>query len=209
MSVSQLCLKQNEFHVCWSTKSNRGWLRRAPQTPDLEYSLQGIVTTFQVQLYHFSDKEMGVQGIKHLSQDRKQLQKWNWLMVPHVYFSVISIVSHNLFLYCVIPFIWNAQKRQIIKMESKLVVAWDWRWEWGVTVNGHQKSYWGNKDILKKAMAPHSSTFAWKVPWTEEPGRLQSKGSLESDTTEVTQQQQQQRWVIMIVAQFNKFTKKY
>ena len=35
-----------------------------------------------------------------------------------------------------------------------------------------------------KAMAPHSSTVAWKIPWTEEPGRLQSMGSLESDTTE-------------------------
>ena len=35
-------------------------------------------------------------------------------------------------------------------------------------------------------MAPHSSTFAWKIPWTEEPGRLQSMGLLESDTTERT-----------------------
>ena len=33
-------------------------------------------------------------------------------------------------------------------------------------------------------MAPHSSTLAWKIPWTEEPGRLQSRGSLRSDTTE-------------------------
>ena len=33
-------------------------------------------------------------------------------------------------------------------------------------------------------MAPHSSTFAWKIPWMEEPGRLQSMGSLELDTTE-------------------------
>ena len=33
-------------------------------------------------------------------------------------------------------------------------------------------------------MAPHSSTFAWKIPWTEEPGGLQSMGSLETDTTE-------------------------
>ena len=30
----------------------------------------------------------------------------------------------------------------------------------------------------EKAMAPHSSTFAWNIPWTEEPGRLQSMGSL-------------------------------
>ena len=27
-------------------------------------------------------------------------------------------------------------------------------------------------------MAPHSSTLAWKIPWTEEPGGLQSRGSL-------------------------------
>ena len=33
-------------------------------------------------------------------------------------------------------------------------------------------------------MAPHSSTLAWKIPWTEEPGRLQSMGSLRVHTTE-------------------------
>ena len=31
---------------------------------------------------------------------------------------------------------------------------------------------------MEKAMAPHSSTLAWKIPWVEEPGRLQSTGSL-------------------------------
>ena len=33
-------------------------------------------------------------------------------------------------------------------------------------------------DILEKAMAPNSSALAWKIPWIEEPGRLQSMGSL-------------------------------
>ena len=33
-------------------------------------------------------------------------------------------------------------------------------------------------------MAPHSSTLAWKIPWMEEPGGLQSMGLLEWDTTE-------------------------
>ena len=33
-------------------------------------------------------------------------------------------------------------------------------------------------------MAPHSSTLAWKIPWTEEPGGLQSMGLLRSGTTE-------------------------
>jgi len=36
----------------------------------------------------------------------------------------------------------------------------------------------------EKAMAPDSSTLAWKIPWMEEPGRLQSMRSLESDTTQ-------------------------
>ena len=35
----------------------------------------------------------------------------------------------------------------------------------------------GWEDPLEKAMAPHSSTLAWKIPWMEEPGRLQSTGS--------------------------------
>ena len=33
-------------------------------------------------------------------------------------------------------------------------------------------------DKVEKAMATHSSVLAWKIPWTEEPGRLQSMGSL-------------------------------
>ena len=35
----------------------------------------------------------------------------------------------------------------------------------------------GWEDPQQKEMAPHSSTIAWKIPWTEEPGRLQSMAS--------------------------------
>ena len=38
--------------------------------------------------------------------------------------------------------------------------------------------YMGLEIVPEKAMAPHSSTLAWKIPWTEEPGRLQSTGLL-------------------------------
>ena len=67
-----------------------------------------------------------------------------------------------------------------------------------VTTNGHWVSWWdlvmwpSNAEAFfhlqfifwismrqaEKAMAPHSSTLAWKIPWMEEPGRLQSTGSL-------------------------------
>ena len=38
-------------------------------------------------------------------------------------------------------------------------------------------SLWLSSIPLEKAVAPHSSSLAWKIPWTEEPGRLQSMGS--------------------------------
>ena len=37
--------------------------------------------------------------------------------------------------------------------------------------------YLGREDPLEKEMATHSSTLAWKIPWTEDPSRLQSMGS--------------------------------
>ena len=74
-------------------------------------------------------------------------------------------------------------------------------WEWGFMVRikiskeflislvaqtvKHLPTMWetriqslGQEGPLEKEMAPHSSTPVWKIPWTEEPGRLQSMGSL-------------------------------
>ena len=55
----------------------------------------------------------------------------------------------------------------------------------------HQPAMWETwvqsltqEDLLEKEMATHSSILAWKVPWMEEPGRLQSLGPKESDMTE-------------------------
>ena len=47
-----------------------------------------------------------------------------------------------------------------------------------------QVRFLGWEDPLEKEMATHSSILAWRIPWTKEPGRLQSMGSQESDTTE-------------------------
>ena len=42
----------------------------------------------------------------------------------------------------------------------------------------------GQEEPLDEKMATHSNILAWKIPWTEEPGRLQSMGSWELDTAE-------------------------
>ena len=44
----------------------------------------------------------------------------------------------------------------------------------------------GQEDVLEEGMASHSSILAWRISWTEEPGRLQSTGHKKSDTSEVT-----------------------
>ena len=42
----------------------------------------------------------------------------------------------------------------------------------------------GQEDLLEKGIATHSSILARRIPWTEEPGRLQSRSRKESDMTE-------------------------
>ena len=44
----------------------------------------------------------------------------------------------------------------------------------------------GWEDPLEEEMATHSSILAWEIPWTEEPGKLQSRGHKESDVDEET-----------------------
>ena len=46
-----------------------------------------------------------------------------------------------------------------------------------------QDRFLGQEDPLEKDMATHPSILAWNIPWTEEPGGLQSMGSQESDMT--------------------------
>ena len=57
-----------------------------------------------------------------------------------------------------------------------LALWWIWRYE-----NKSERLFLEmltSSEEAEKAMAPHSSTLAWKIPWMEEPGRLQSMGSL-------------------------------
>ena len=65
---------------------------------------------------------------------------------------------------------------------------------WWAAVHGVAEGQTGLSDFtftfhfhaLEKAMATHSSTLAWKIPWMEEPGGCRLWGGTESDTTEAT-----------------------
>ena len=75
---------------------------------------------------------------------------------------------HKLMCVCVYVSIFLHRSRWLSPQAGKLWCAVKAVWH----------SYWGELWVfLEKAMAPHSSTLAWKIPWTEEPGRLHSMGS--------------------------------
>ena len=76
---------------------------------------------------------------------------------------------------------------QDVRQKESLFSLFTWvtkrmRWLDGVT-NAMDMNL-GKLQDMEKAMAPHSSTLAWEISWMEEPGRLQSMGLEESDTTE-------------------------
>ena len=53
-----------------------------------------------------------------------------------------------------------------------------------IHANAENKEFGASSLFGEKTIAPHFSTLVWKIPWTEEPGRRQSRGCIELDTTE-------------------------
>ena len=71
-----------------------------------------------------------------------------------------------------------------------------------------QVRFLGREDPLEKEMATHSSLLAWRIPGTEEPGRLHSKGSQRVGHDLVTGQQQQNMKIYMhIIKELKGFRK--
>ena len=70
-----------------------------------------------------------------------------------------------------LPVVFNIQWCQV---QASLVAQW-----WRIHLPVQETKVWS----LKKKMATHSSILAWEIPWTEEPGRLQSMGLQKSDMT--------------------------
>ena len=76
-----------------------------------------------------------------------------------IFYSSGSFVNKSSYLYSG----KNSLVAQTVKHLSTMRETWVRSLDW--------------EDPLEKEMAIHSSTIAWKIPWTEEPGRLQSMGS--------------------------------
>jgi len=62
----------------------------------------------------------------------------------------------------------------------------------------------GQEDPLEEGVETHSSILAWRIRWTEEPGRLQSIGLQELDTTEMTEHAHTKSRLILILSHIHK-----
>ena len=66
--------------------------------------------------------------------------------------------------------------------------------------------YLDREGPLEKGLATHSSSLVWEIPWTEDPGRLQSMGSQRVRHDSVTEQQQQQYNMVFVFLFLTYFT---
>ena len=79
--------------------------------------------------------------------------------------AVLLLVDKNELIKCFEWFLTYDRTSLVAQMVKCLPTMWE-----------TQVQSLGREDPLGKEMATHSSTLAWKIPWTEEPGRLQSMG---------------------------------
>ena len=111
---------------------------------------------------------------------RGKLGSWPWLWVADYKLTFQAPKNHTFYCNtvssgsCDYRGILYISFREIQFFQSNEKVEGDT----GYTQAGLVAIWLPQQPTSEKAMAPHSSTLAWKIPWTEEPGRLQSMGSL-------------------------------
>ena len=120
------------------------------------YSFMGFKNCILLCVYHYSIVQNSLTAGK--------------MSLCFTYSSVTSLLPQNLwqpliflFVYIVLPFLGLSLVAQLVKNPPAIRDTWLPSLGW--------------EDPLEKGKATHSSILAWRIPWIEEPGGLQSKGS--------------------------------
>ena len=99
-----------------------------------------------------------------------------------IIFCNVGIMSGFYFLMC--EFFFTPKSSAILTLHLGKKKYWVYKYIIRASEGEKLQGFWNKSCIIVafsrhlKAMAPHSSTLAWKIPWTEKPGRLQSMGLL-------------------------------
>ena len=116
--------------------------------------------------YCWMKRQFDRQDILKTEKIKHKLESEGIQELSEIYYrkhGAIGFVKIQSIYYRDIWFLWTSLVAQTVKRLSTMQETW-------------VRSL-GREDLLEKEMAIHSSTIAWKIPWTEEPDRLQSMGS--------------------------------
>ena len=156
-------IHSGRFFTVWAPRDSQ----ESFPTPQFK-SINSLALTFIVQLSHpymTTGKTIAFTGRTFVSNEMSLL----FYMLSRLLIAFLSRSKHFLISWLQSPF--------AVILESKKIKS--------VTVPIVSPSICPEVvGTAEKAMAPHSSTLAWKIPWMEKPGRLQSLGSLRVDMTE-------------------------
>ena len=124
---------------------------------------------------HFLLQCMKVKSESEVAQSCLTLQDLMDCSLPgssvHGIFQARVLYSDTQFLKVILQ-LWASLVAQLVKNLPAMPETWVGSLGWEDPLEKGKATH-----SMEKAMAPHSSTLAWKTPWMEEPGRLQSMGS--------------------------------